>query len=210
MSATLSSVFKNKSLRQIVPQCGERAVRQIYKANPNVCLVFTRDFNGNVVCLEARLNESKNQIESIFCYWLNLEESYRIKREASKKYEYEELKTLEKKMAFQFITLDSPPAQNIVMPSMPHIDCISSKFLYFTKFKNKKFLVQLELKKDDMCALNCCMYASTKENPLVFNIKVLNLHAIVAKKAGLPSVKKVIMHGFDIGTQQPVTEEFKN
>ena len=206
-----SSIFQNKSLRDVIPDSGEKAVRQIYKANPNVCLVFTRSFNGNVVCLEVQTNKSCTNIESIFCYWLNLEESYRRKREVGdkKKYEYENLKPLEKKMAFQFVTQDSLPTP-VVFPNIPYADCISKKFIHFTKFKKKKFLVQLEIKKDDKCSINCCTYASAdKKPPFVYNIKVLNLHAIVVKKAGIPVVKEVIMHGYNIDTHQPVTEKFK-
>ena len=200
------SKFAGISLRASVPDSGEAAVRQIYKANSNVNLVFTRDYNGNVVCLECNLNKNRNKIESISSYWLNLEESYRKKRVC----EYEALKSIERKLAFDFKILPNPPSQNIEYPRLDDGNISMFRiFFYFSKFKSKIFLVQLEKKKDG--SLNCCTYASSNSNTssFIYNIKVLNLHAIVNKRmGGLPSVQKVFLKGFDILTRKAILEEF--
>lgn len=191
------SLFENRNLRTLVPGRGNDAAISIYHSNPNVCLVFSKSSNGNVVCMECVLDSSNKAILRLSSYWLNLEPRNRNKRN----FEFERLSRMERKLAFGSRVVQQDP-------------CGTRLYFSFNKFPSKVFMVELKCrKKGEEGTAGCSTYCipapqaltvAGAHRPEEYTVKVCTLHAVVERKSmsPLPSVKKVLLVGYCLQTKQ--------
>lgn len=74
---------------------GPEAIRDVYAHNRNVFLVISRKYNGNLVVLEAILND-RREITDIEMFWLDVDPAYvQVARKNGRLHDREELTSLD-------------------------------------------------------------------------------------------------------------------
>lgn len=163
-------------LGSITKKYGREAIRDVYKHNPNVFLVISRKLNGNLVVLEAELDNQRH-LTKISEFWLDLDPAYVEKaRKQGRLHDREEMTTFDL-IAYSFTVEEKlSPTQWV---------------LVFDKYKKKRLLISVHEK-----GVSCYC----KQNSEMY--KIFTFHIVDRTVMGmLPKVDFVEVEAYNVKTK---------